>query len=280
MTLNDKNIEKRNVTRSGWQTGRGSTYGQPDAHKHTQTHGKVINIMHPAPSIGRAEGRKTSIIQIHTTHTHTHWRPFNGPLSGTTRVGRYQKGRTNLDFTEARDSEWQWHQLEQVCISLQTDNHVSTPPLSFYRPDALHATQPTVSKHWRHNTRAMHTAQLTIQQPRNRSCHLLDHLKAHICYPSHTCLYKLLNATKTLAQSSPTVWQQWQLTTVNVPWQQTKNTFNFSPTSLSALSSLFSFPLWQSFPQALLRFPLVDLYVLNSAVQNPHFFLPVICIFS
>ena len=40
-------------------------------------------------------------------HTHT----FNGPLSGTTRVGRYQKGKTKLDFTEARDSEWQWHQL-------------------------------------------------------------------------------------------------------------------------------------------------------------------------
>jgi len=38
-----------------------------------------------------------------STHTHT----FNGPLSGTTRVSRYQKGKTNLDFTEARDSEWQ-----------------------------------------------------------------------------------------------------------------------------------------------------------------------------
>jgi len=25
-------------------------------------------------------------------------------------VSRYQKGKTNLDFTEARDSEWQWHQ--------------------------------------------------------------------------------------------------------------------------------------------------------------------------
>jgi len=25
----------------------------------------------------------------------------------------------------------------QVCTSLQTDNHASTPPLSFYRPDAL-----------------------------------------------------------------------------------------------------------------------------------------------
>jgi len=32
--------------------------------------------------------------------THTH--PFNGPFSGTTRVSRYQKGKTNLDFTEAK----------------------------------------------------------------------------------------------------------------------------------------------------------------------------------
>jgi len=66
-------------------------------------------------------------------HTHTHTHPFNGPLSRTTRVSGYQKGKTNLDFTEARDSEWQWHQLGhmQVCTSLQTDNHASTPPLSF-----------------------------------------------------------------------------------------------------------------------------------------------------
>ena len=86
--------------------------------------------------------------KIDTTHTHTH--PFNGPFSGTTRVSRYQKGKTNLDFTEARDTEWQWHQLGhmQVCISLQTDNHASTPTAQFfYRPDALPATQPTASKH-------------------------------------------------------------------------------------------------------------------------------------
>jgi len=38
-------------------------------------------------------------------HTHTHTHPFNGPLSGTTWVSQYQKGKTNLDFTEARDSE-------------------------------------------------------------------------------------------------------------------------------------------------------------------------------
>jgi len=49
-------------------------------------------------------------------------------------VSRYQKGKTNLDFTEARDSEWQWHQLVhmQVCTLLHTDNHASTPPLSFF----------------------------------------------------------------------------------------------------------------------------------------------------
>jgi len=72
--------------------------------------------------------------------------PFNGPLSGTTQMSRYQKGKTDLDFT---DREWQWHQLGhmQVSTSLQTDNHANTPPLRFYRPDALPAAQPTVSKH-------------------------------------------------------------------------------------------------------------------------------------
>jgi len=69
-------------------------------------------------------------------HTHTH----------------YQKGKTNLDLTEARESERQWHwlgnmQLMQACTSLQTDNHAINPTLSFYRPDALPAAQPTVSKH-------------------------------------------------------------------------------------------------------------------------------------
>jgi len=43
--------------------------------------------------------------------THAHKHPFNGPLSWTTQVSRYQKGKTNLDYTEARDSEWQWYQL-------------------------------------------------------------------------------------------------------------------------------------------------------------------------
>jgi len=76
--------------------------------------------------------------------------PIQLPFSGTTQVSQYQKGKTNLDFTEARESEWQLHQLGymQVCTSLQTDKHASILPLGFFAaPDALPAIQPTVSKH-------------------------------------------------------------------------------------------------------------------------------------
>jgi len=45
------------------------------------------------------------VVLLTAGNTHTH--PFNGPFSGTTQVSRYQKGKTNLDFTEATDSEWQ-----------------------------------------------------------------------------------------------------------------------------------------------------------------------------
>jgi len=74
------------------------------------------------------------------TYACTHTHPFNGPLSRTTWVSRYQTGKTNLDFAEARDGEWQWHQLDhmQICTSLQTDNHASTQPLNF-----LHAGCPS-----------------------------------------------------------------------------------------------------------------------------------------
>ena len=53
-------------------------------------------------------------------HTHTHLVALFPGLPGSA-------------GTEARDSEWQWHQLGhmQVCVLLQTDNHASTPPLSF-----------------------------------------------------------------------------------------------------------------------------------------------------
>jgi len=72
-------------------------------------------------------------VSINTQQSHTHTHTFNSHLSRTAQVSRYQKSKTNLDFTEARDREWQWHQLDhmQVCTLLQTDSHSSTSPLSF-----------------------------------------------------------------------------------------------------------------------------------------------------
>ena len=74
---------------------------------------------------------------VHITSTvcsHIHTYRLTALFPGTTRVSRYQKGKTDLDFTEARDSEWQWHQLGhmQVSTSLQANNHASTPLLSFF----------------------------------------------------------------------------------------------------------------------------------------------------
>jgi len=70
-------------------------------------------------------------------------------MSGITRVTQYQKGKTNLDFIEARDREWQWHQLG-TCKSAPRSRQITMPTLHhsvFYRPDALPAAQPTASKH-------------------------------------------------------------------------------------------------------------------------------------
>ena len=55
--------------------------------------------------------KSTKFCQI--THTH----PFNGPFSGTTRVSwtaGTRKVKINLDYTETRDSEWQWHPLGHI----------------------------------------------------------------------------------------------------------------------------------------------------------------------
>jgi len=104
-------------------------------------------------------------------HTHTH--PFNGHLSRTTQVSRYQKGKTNLDFTEARDSEWQRYQLGhmQVCTSLQTDNHASTLPLSFF------------------------TGRMPFLQPNQQRQISKQNIKyAYFCYGRTSCIFRCLSS--------------------------------------------------------------------------------------
>ena len=114
-------------------------------------------------------------------HTHTRLTALfrNYPLS------RYQKGKTNLDFTEARDSEWQWHQLGhmQVCISIQTDNHASTPPLVFLQ-DGCPSCRPTnsvkalkantASKQWNDNNTDW-----------TQSTEEMKYCKQYICQTTH-----------------------------------------------------------------------------------------------
>jgi len=66
---------------------------------------------------------------INITHTHTHLTAF---FPGLPKWAGTRKAKP-IWILLKQDSEWQWHQLEhmQVCTSLQTDNHASTPPLSF-----------------------------------------------------------------------------------------------------------------------------------------------------
>ena len=76
--------------------------------------------------------------------------PFNGLFSRTTWVSRHQKDKSFWILLEQEMMGCQWHQMDHmqiICTLLQTDNHASTSPLSFYRPDALPAAQPTASNH-------------------------------------------------------------------------------------------------------------------------------------
>ena len=43
-------------------------------------------------------------------------------------MSRYQKGKTNLDFTGARDSEWQWNPLGHMRLHLAPDRQPCQHP--------------------------------------------------------------------------------------------------------------------------------------------------------
>ena len=85
--------------------------------------------------------------QVATVHKHTHPHPFNGSLSGTTWVSQYQKGKTIRILLKQEAVSG-----SGICKSVPCSRQITilAPHHSvFYRPDALPATQPTASKHWR-----------------------------------------------------------------------------------------------------------------------------------
>ena len=91
-----------------------------------------------------------SSINTRVTHTHT---PFYSPFSGTTRVSRYQKGKTNLDILLKQETVSGSGVSWAICKSAPSSRQITMPAPRhsvFYRPDALPATQPTASEHWRH----------------------------------------------------------------------------------------------------------------------------------
>ena len=100
-----------------------------------------------APSILGGSGRTGLDVKMLCTHTRlTH--TFNGPLSRTTRVSRYQKGKpiwTLLKQETVSGSGISW----AICKSAPRSRQITTPAphhSEFYRPYALPAAQPTASK--------------------------------------------------------------------------------------------------------------------------------------
>jgi len=47
-------------------------------------------------------------------------------------MSQYQKGKTNQDFTEAEDSEWQWHQLGHIRLHLAPEITMPAPHHSVF----------------------------------------------------------------------------------------------------------------------------------------------------
>ena len=98
------------------------------------------------------EGKLYQHCTQNTPMTHTHTHPFNGPFSRTTRVSRYQKGKTNLILLKQETvsgSGISW----AICKFAPSSRQVTMPAphhSGFYRPDALPATQSTVGWQERH----------------------------------------------------------------------------------------------------------------------------------
>jgi len=88
---------------------------------------------------------------VHRVIRLLHYNCFTAPWtsSRTTRVSRYQKGKTSLDLLEQETvsgSSISW----AICKSAHRCRQITMPASHhsvFYKPDALPADQPTASKH-------------------------------------------------------------------------------------------------------------------------------------
>jgi len=92
---------------------------------------------------------------------------FNGLFSSTSWVSRQQKGKP---FWILMSKRW-WGSSDSwtICKSFASQSRWITMPLIHYsffcRPDALPATEPTESKHWKHHGHMVTTTTTTVLRP-------------------------------------------------------------------------------------------------------------------
>jgi len=90
------------------------------------------------------------------TATDTHHSVLR-PSVVITKVSQYQKGKTKLDFTEARDSDWHWHQLGHKCKSASHPRQITTP--ASHHSDFLQARCPSC-----HRTNSVKAQQIDVME--------------------------------------------------------------------------------------------------------------------
>ena len=93
--------------------------------------------------------RSSSAIYKHTTHTHTRLTALSPgpPRWAGTRKAKPIWIILKQETVSGNSISW------NICKSAPRSRQITTPTPHhsvFYRPDALPATQPTASKHWRH----------------------------------------------------------------------------------------------------------------------------------
>ena len=83
--------------------------------------------------------------------------------------------------------------MQIIYTSRKMDSHASTSPLSFYRPDALPAAQPTALKHWRE----LHLHANSVMNETNNNTHLMASFCHKTCVSRHQNNTPFYNFDKT-----------------------------------------------------------------------------------
>jgi len=117
----------------------------------------MLTTCHTQVHVTRSISHRVLPVTSHYTTT-TIPQPFYSSFSGTTRVSRCQKRTSGvygaiLDFMVQGKINRGRHTNHPTGRHSNLTNQCPPPPSPFfYRPDALPATQPTVTKHWRQLT--------------------------------------------------------------------------------------------------------------------------------